>query len=80
MNLFSLALNKIFKTGNQKELDRVKPLVVEINNQEQNFKNLKNEELKAKTYLLKKSLKEGRKINSVKDQILIAYCRKPLLL
>ena len=65
MNLFSLALNKIFKTGNQKELDRVKPLVVEINNQEQNFKNLKNEELKAKTYLLKKSLKEGRKINSI---------------
>ena len=34
MNLFTKALNKIFKTGNQKELDGVKPLVDEINNQE----------------------------------------------
>ena len=55
MNLFSKALNKIFKTGNQKELDRVKPLVDEINNQEHKFKNLKNEEFKAKTHLLKKN-------------------------
>ena len=48
MSLFTRALNKIFKTGNQKELDRVKPLVDEINNQEINFKNLKDEDLKAK--------------------------------
>ena len=65
MNLFSKALNKIFKTGNQKELDRVKSLVDEINNQEQNFKYLKNEDFKAKTYLLKKNLQEGRKLNSI---------------
>ena len=56
MNLFSKTLNRIFKTGNQKDLDRVKPLVDEINNQEKNFKNLKNEEFKAKTHLLKKKL------------------------
>ena len=65
MNLFSKALNKIFKTGNQKDLDRVKPLIVEINNQEKNFKNLKNEEFKAKTHLLKKSLEDGRNLTSV---------------
>jgi len=65
MNLFSKALNKIFKTGNQKELDRVKALVQEINNQEQNFKNLKNEEFKAKTQLLKKSLQDGRELTSI---------------
>ena len=65
MNLFSKTLNKIFKTGNQKELDRVKSLVDEINNQEQNFKNLKDEEFKAKTHLLKKSLLEGRKLTSM---------------
>jgi len=53
MNLFAKALNKFFKTGNQKDLDRIKPLVVEINNQEKFFKSLKNEELKAKTHLLK---------------------------
>jgi len=65
MNLFSKALNKIFKSGNQKELVRIQPLVNEINNQEQNFKNLKNEEFKAKTHLLKKNLQDGRKLVSI---------------
>ncbi len=65
MNLFAKALNKFFKTGNQKDLDRIKPLVVEINNQEKFFKSLKNEELKAKTHLLKQNLLDGRKITSM---------------
>ena len=65
MSLFTKALNKIFKTGNQKELDSVRHLVAQINNQEQNFKNLKNEELKAKTHLLKKNLKDGRSLDSI---------------
>jgi preprotein translocase subunit SecA len=65
MDLFTKALNKIFKTGNQKELDSVRHLVAQINNQEQNFKNLKNEELKAKTHLLKKNLKDGRSLDSI---------------
>ena len=59
MNLFTKTLNKIFKTGNQKELDRIRPLVDEINNQEANFKNLKDEELKAKTHFLKTQLKSS---------------------
>jgi len=65
MSLFTKTLNKIFKTGNQKELDSIKPLIVEINNQELNFKNLKDEELKAKTYLLKKNLKDGRSLDLI---------------
>ena len=65
MSLLTRALNKIFKTGNQKELDGVKPLVDEINNQEPNFKNLKDDELKAKTHFLKKNLKEGRSLDSI---------------
>ena len=65
MNLFSQTLNKIFKSGNQKELDKVRPLIDQINNQEHNFKSLKNEEFKAKTHFLKKSLQEGRKIDSL---------------
>ena len=32
MNLLSTALNKIFKSGNQQELDKLKPLINEINN------------------------------------------------
>ena len=65
MSLFTKTLNKIFKTGNQKELDRVKPLVDEINNQEANFKSLKDEELKAKTHFLKKSLKDGKSLDLI---------------
>ena len=65
MSLFTKALNKIFKTGNQKELEGVKPLVAEINNQEPNFKNLKDEELKAKTYFLKESLKNGKSLDLI---------------
>ena len=65
MNLITKALNKIFKSGNQKELLRIKPLVDQINQQEPNFKSLKNNEFKAKTYLFKKNLEEGRKIDSM---------------
>ena len=65
MNLITKALNKIFKSGNQKELLRIKPLVDQINQQELNFKSLKNNEFKAKTYLFKKNLEEGREIDSM---------------
>ena len=65
MSLFTKTLNKIFKTGNQKELDSVKPLIVEINNQEPNFKKLGDDELKAKTYLLKENLKKGRSLDLI---------------
>ena len=65
MSLLTKALNKIFKTGNQKELDRIRPLIDEINNQEPNFKNLKDEELKAKTLALKKNVKDGRSLDLI---------------
>ena len=65
MSLFTKALNKIFKTGNQKELDGVRSLVHEINTQEPNFKNLKDDDLRAKTHFLKKNLKEGRSLDSI---------------
>ena len=65
MSLFTKALNKIFKTGNQKELDGVKPLVVEINNQEPIFRSLSDHDIKAKTYLLKESLKRGKSLDLI---------------
>mgnify|MGYP006132988121 CR=1 FL=1 len=65
MSIFTKALNKIFKSGNQKELDAVRPLVDEINNQEANFRNLKDEDLKAKTHFLKKNLKDGRTLDQI---------------
>jgi preprotein translocase subunit SecA len=65
MSLFTKTLNKIFKTGNQKELDKVRPLIDEINKQEANFKSLKDEELKAKTHFLKKNVKDGRSLDLI---------------
>jgi len=65
MNLLTKTLNKIFKSGNQQQLDKIKPLIVQINNQESHIKSLKDNEFKEKTYLLKKSIQEGRDLNSI---------------
>ena len=64
MNLLSKALNKIFKSSNQQELDRIKPLITEINNRESQISTLKDGDFKEKTNLLKKSIQEGREVNS----------------
>ena len=42
MNLLTKTLNKIFKSGNQQQLDKIKPLIVQINNQESHIKSLKD--------------------------------------
>ena len=65
MNLITKALNKLFKSGNQKELNRIKPLVDQINLYGPDFKLLKDEDFRAKTNLFKKNLKDGRKIDSM---------------
>ena len=54
MNLLTTALNKIFKSGNQQELDRIKPLINQINNKEAEVSSLKDGDFKEKTHLLKK--------------------------
>ncbi len=65
MNLLTKTLNKIFKSSNQQELDKLKPLIAEINNQESKITLLKDADFKEKTYLLKKSVREGRKLESI---------------
>ena len=65
MNLISKTFNKIFKSGNQQELDKIKPLVAEINNSESKVQGLKDNEFKEKTGLLKESVKKGRNIDSI---------------
>ena len=44
MNLFTSAFSKIFKSGNQQELDKIKPLIVEVNNREKSISSLKDQE------------------------------------
>ena len=65
MNLITRALNKIFKSGNQQELDNIKHLVAKINSNENSISKLKNEEFKERTFTLKKNIKEGRDLMSV---------------
>ena len=42
MNLFTKTLSKIFKSGNQQELDKIKPLIKAINDLEPSIALLKN--------------------------------------
>ena len=65
MNLLTKAFNKIFRSGNQQELDKIKPLIMQINNLETEIALLKDNEIKEKTFLLKKNLKEGRSLDSI---------------
>jgi len=65
MNLLTKTLNKIFKSSNQQELDKIKPLIAEINNQEAKTTLLKDEEFKEKTYQLRKNIVDGRKLDLI---------------
>jgi preprotein translocase subunit SecA len=65
MNLLTKVFNKIFKSGNQQELDKLKPLINEINNREAKVVLLKDADFKEKTYQLKKNVSEGRTLDSI---------------
>jgi len=65
MNLFKKTLSKIFKSPNQQELDRIKPIINAINDQEDAISSLKENEFKEKTYLLKQSIKKGNTLNKI---------------
>ena len=68
MNLLTKTLNKIFKSGNQQELDKIKPLVNEINAKEKEVSHLKDTEFKEKTQELKKRISGGENLDSVIPQ------------
>ncbi len=57
-------LNKFFKDSNEKYLEKIQPLVNEINNLEEKFKDFSDKELKKKTKEFKKRLKEGETLDS----------------
>ena len=60
MNFITTALNKLFKSSNQQELNKIKPLVQKINNLEKDFLNFTPEKFVEKTNQLKKNISEGR--------------------
>ena len=65
MNLFTAAFSKIFKSGNQQVLDKIKPLIAEINNKESSTSLLKDQDFKEKTHFLKKQVKGGVKLEKL---------------
>ena len=67
MNLLTKTLNKIFKSGNQQELDKIKPLVNEINAKEKEVSHLKDTEFKEKTQELKKRISGGENLDYVES-------------
>ncbi len=63
MNFITTALNKLFKSSNQQELNKIKPLIQKINNLEKDFLNFTPEKFIEKTNKLKKNISEGRKLD-----------------
>ena len=48
MDLFTAAFSKIFKSSNQQVLDKIKPLIAEINTRESSLSGLRDQEFKEK--------------------------------
>ena len=65
MNVFTRAFSKIFKSSNQQELDKQKNLITAINGEENSIKSLKDSEFKEKTFNLKRSVKDGKSLDSL---------------
>tara|TARA_B100000959_G_scaffold80546_1_gene85842 strand:- start:440 stop:3001 length:2562 start_codon:yes stop_codon:yes gene_type:complete len=65
MNFITKTLNKLFKSGNQLELNKIKPIVVKINDLEKNFSNFKGENFVEKTHQFKKNVLEGRGLDEI---------------
>ena len=65
MNFITKALNRLFKSGNQQELNKIKPIIVKINDLEKNFSSLKTENFAEKTQQYKKNILEGRDMNEI---------------
>ena len=57
MNLFTRTFSKIFKSSNQQELDKLKSLVIAINNKEKKLQSFSESDFKEKTLNLKKCSK-----------------------
>ena len=51
-------ISKLFKSQNQKEIDRLKKIVSIINSKEEEFKKFKQEEFSKKTIEFKKRIKD----------------------
>ena len=58
-------VSKLFKSGNQKELDRILLIVKKINELENKISELKNEDFPKKTLELKEKVSNGQSLNKI---------------
>ena len=58
-------VSKLFKSGNQKELDRISIIVNKVNELEEEISKLRDEEFPKKTEELKNKIKEGHDLNKI---------------
>ena len=65
MNFITKTLNKLFKSSNQLELNKIKPIVAQINDLEKNFINYKTQDFVKKTNELKKNVLDGRSYEDI---------------
>ncbi len=65
MNFITKTLNKLFKSSNQLELNKIKPLVAQINEMEKNFSKYNRENFIEKTNELKRNISEGRSYDEI---------------
>ena len=56
MNFITKTLNKLFKSSNQLELNKIKPIVAKINDLEKNFTKYKRHNFVEKTNEFKKNI------------------------
>ncbi len=59
MNLFTRTFSKIFKSSNQQELDKIKNIVLSINNKEGEINKLSENDFKEKTAKFRKNVQNG---------------------
>ena len=64
-------LSKIIKSGNQKELDRIKKIVNQVNSLEKKFENIDDSDFPKKTSELISRLNEGESANQILPE---AFC------
>ena len=65
MNFITKTLNKLFKSSNQLELNKIQPIVAQINDLEKNFINYKTQDFVKKTNELKKNVLDGRSYEDI---------------
>ena len=64
MNFIIKTLDKLFKSSNQQELNKIKPIVVKINELEKDFL-IFQKKIAEKQIILKKNISEGRSLEEI---------------